>query len=102
MQNQTRDLNKFSKHLFWDVDISTLSFDKHKAFIVKRIAEYGLLPDWQLLTTYMSIDEIAVVAKTLNELDSKTLSFLATITKQPRSTFKCFTTQPSINPHWNF
>lgn len=102
IKNMTWDLSLFSKHLFWDVDISTLSLSKNKPFIVKRVLEYGLLSDWKLLNKYLTISEIAEVAKTIKDLDSKTLSFISTISGQSISTFRCYTTKHLTNQHWNF
>ncbi|MFP4556422.1 MAG: DUF6922 domain-containing protein [Bacteroidales bacterium] len=102
MQEKLWDISQFSKHLFWDVDISTLSQNKNKPFIVKRVLEYGLLSDWLLLNKYMTISEIAEEAKALKELDCKTLSFISTISRQPRSSFRCYTTKHSTSQHWNF
>lgn len=42
-------LEGFSPHLFWDVAIEDLSLEENRRFIVKRVLEYGLLTDWQLL-----------------------------------------------------
>lgn len=36
-------INSMSPHLFWDVDVNSIEFDKHKAYIVQRVLEYGLL-----------------------------------------------------------
>lgn len=96
------DLHKFSKHLFWDVDVNTLSVEKNQKFIVKRVLEYGQLPDWQLLITYLSIAEITAICKTIRGLDSKVVSFISTLSKLPRTEFLCYSSQQSTGQHWNF
>lgn len=95
-------IDQFSSHLFWDTDRSKLDWDKHKAYIVERVLEYGLLSDWRLLRQCLSIAEIAAVAKGLRQLDPKTLAFISTISNIPKEEFRCYTTTQSIPPHWHF
>lgn len=102
MRNSEWDLSQFSKHLFWDIDVNSLSPSSNKSFIVKRVLEYGLLSDWFQLNEYLSISEIAELSQGFKDLDKKTLSFISTLSGKPRSTFQCYTTQQSTNPHWNF
>ena len=44
--------NKFSKHLFWDVDISTIEIKKHSKFIIRKVLQYGSIEDWNELKNY--------------------------------------------------
>jgi hypothetical protein len=102
MQEGTIDLTKLSNHLFWDVDVRTLSPDTCKPFIVKRVLEYGLLNDWVQLNRYMTLAEIAKIAQNFRELDNKALAFIATLSGQPMNTFQCSITRQSTSPHWIF
>lgn len=95
-------IDKFSSHLFWDTDRDKLDWDKHRAYIVQRILEYGTLPDWKLLRSRMSIAEIALLAKNFRQLDPKTLSFISTISRIPQEEFRCYITKQSTPAHWNF
>jgi hypothetical protein len=96
------NINSLSPHLFWDVDSSTLSYDKNKAFIIKRVLDYGLIKDWQLIYQNLGIDEIANIAIDIKDLDPRSLSFISTISKIPKEKFRCYTFQQSIPKHWNF
>lgn len=102
MEPDTFNIRSLSPHLFWDVDIKQLNFNDNKQFIVKRILEYGLLSDWVLLNHFLNIDEIADIVLQIKELDYKSLSFIATLSKRPKEKFLCYTTQQSITPHLNF
>ena len=42
-------INMFSAHLFWDVRKEDVDFDEHAQYIIKRVLEYGLLEDWNLM-----------------------------------------------------
>jgi len=95
-------INSMSPHLFWDVDVQTLDFDTHKAYIVQRVLEYGLQSDWALLKQKMGICAIAEVCKGLRSLDPKSLAFISLISKTPRTEFRCYTTKQSNKELWNF
>ncbi len=41
-------IDRFSSYLFWDVDKSTLDMRAHASYIIKRVLEYGQLPDWNI------------------------------------------------------
>jgi hypothetical protein len=102
MESATFNIDLFSNHLFWDVDIQKLTLKKDKRFIVKRILEYGLLSDWTELNKYLDIEEIADAVSNIKDLDYKSLSFIAAISKRRREDFLCYTTQQSTISHWNF
>lgn len=102
MKPATFNIKLLSPHLFWDVDIQTLTFKDNKQFIVKRILEYGLFSDWIQLNQHLNINEIADVVSNIKDLDYKSLSFIASVSKRPKEKFLCYTTQQSTAPHWNF
>ena len=91
----------FSRKLFWDVDPSTLDFERHRKYVVARVLEYGTLDDWQLLVRRFTLESIIGVAQTLRTLDPKALSFLATVGHVPRSSFRCYTLSRSVPTPWN-
>ena len=56
-------INMFSAHLFWDVRKEDVDFDEHAQYIIKRVLEYGLLEDWNLIRQYYGLSKIVDVAK---------------------------------------
>lgn len=94
-------IKNMSSYLFWDVDVSSIEFDKHKAYIVQRVLEYGLLDDWKKLTDTISLNEIVETCKQLRTLDPKALSFISLISKTPIEEFRCYTTRQSNPTLWN-
>jgi len=95
-------VDKFSKHLFWDVNASLLDMHAQKKLIVKRVLEYGMLNDWIIILRYYGKAEILRVAADLRSLDNKALSFIATYGGVPKEKFRCYTTRQSMPLHWNF
>ena len=95
-------LEHFSKHLFWDVNINELDFQKNKKMIIHRVLDYGLIDDWWIIKKYYGIVQIAEIAVTIKDLDKKSASFIAAITKIPKEKFLCYSTRQSTPELWNF
>jgi len=96
------DINRFSTHLFWDVDNDVISVDNNLNFIIQRVLEYGHLNDWILIYRNLGVDRIVAIARELPYLDPKSLSFLSAISGIKKEKFKCYITKQSTPPHWNF
>ena len=47
-------IQQFSPHLFWDVRKEDIDFDVHAQYVIKRVLEYGLLNDWNLILWFTS------------------------------------------------
>ena len=100
--NSNLQIKHLSEHLFWDVDRSVLEPEKHKAYIIKQVLEYGLMDDWSLLQKYYGVEQIAEVSTTFRDLDKRALSFISFLSKIPIEKFRCYTYQQSIPKHWDF
>ena len=96
------ELNNLSNYLFWDTDKSKLDWDRNSKFIIHRVLEYGQLNDWLLIQKKYGILKIVDNVKKMRSLEVKALSFVATISKTPIETFKCYTYRQSNPPHWDF
>ncbi len=92
-------ISEFSPHLFWDVEVENLSWEKNSAFLVQRILEYGKEEDWQLLCKVYSLAEIAT---NLRSLDEVALSFISTIAKVPIQNFRCYTNKSSAQSYTGY
>ena len=95
-------LGDLSKHLFWDVNPDKLDFERNKKFIIHRVLDYGLINDWEIIYNRFGIDEIARNAVTIRDLDRKSASFIAVLSKTPLEQFACYTTGQLTQKHWNF
>ena len=96
------NINLLSPHLFWDVDVRKITFKDNKQFVIKRILEYGLLSDWMQLCNHLKINEIADAVSNVKDMDCKSLSFIASISKRPKEHFLCYTTKQSTISHSPF
>lgn len=90
LKRTNSQLTDLSSHLFWDVDIGNLDVNKSKKLIVQRVLDYGLIGDWQILLEIYGISEIGITAKSLRELDNKSVAFISLLSKIPKEQFLCF------------
>ncbi|MDF1547211.1 MAG: hypothetical protein P1P88_05280 [Bacteroidales bacterium] len=95
-------IDSFSEHLFWDVDKAGLDFDKHQKYIIKYVLMYGLYDDWKLLQKLYGIETIGRNAAEIRDLDKKTASFVAVLSKRNVKDFACYTSNLLNQKHWNF
>jgi hypothetical protein len=103
MRKNNRDIfDSFSDFLFWDVDRTQLDSGKNSRFVVKRVLEYGLFDDWQLLVQLYGLKRLTNEAKQIRNLDRKSMFFVAAIADVKPEEFRCYTTNQSIPQHWNF
>jgi hypothetical protein len=99
--NQEITINDFSPHLFWDVDLRELNFEKHKTHIIQKVLEYGLIKDWELLKRFYGLETIKEVSLNLRSLDAVTLSFLSAIFKINKTEFRCYKQSQLFPNLWN-
>ena len=102
MSKKALQLSNLSKHLFWEVNVHELDSQKNKKQIIRKVLNYGLLRDWQIISNYYGINEIAKAALTIRDLDEKTISFISLLSNIPKEKFSCYTTKQLIPKHWNF
>jgi len=94
--------SKFSKNIFWDIDIQDLDMGQHKAYILGRVLEFGQLSDWKIIRNYYGLDEIKRIAMSMRIMSPQALSFLSLITHTPEDQFRCYTQLQSPNRLWHF
>ena len=61
-------ITRFSTYLFWDVNKDDLDMEKHSQYIIKRVLEYGMLQDWNIVKQYYGLGSIVEIAKGFREL----------------------------------
>ncbi len=101
MHNPNPKIADFSSHLFWDVDRDKLDWELNKAQIVKRVLEYGLLCDWELIHQQYGIKQLGEICKDLRALDERSLGFISVLTGIPKESFRCYILKQSTPRHWN-
>jgi hypothetical protein len=95
-------ISDFSPHLFWDTDKSKLDLDANKAQVIQQVLEYGLLADWLIIFNVYGLESIAETSCKFRQLEPRALSFIAALSGIAPESFRCYSIQRSIPPHWNF
>ena len=92
---------KFSKYLFWDVDVEELDIDLYPAFVIQRVLEYGMWEDWTQIRSYYSMQIIKDVVMNLRTLRPKALDYIAIYTNTDKKDYRCYKLA-QLNPTlWN-
>ena len=68
-------MTSLSPHLFWDTDASQVDPDRHAAWLVKRVLEYGRWCDWQALLETYGRERLAGIALGIRSLDPRAAAF---------------------------
>ena len=76
-------ITRFSTYLFWDVNKDDLDMEKHSQYIIKRVLEYGMLQDWNIVKQYYGLGRIVEIAKGFRELEPRALAYLSAISQTP-------------------
>ncbi|MCL2283749.1 MAG: hypothetical protein FWC26_10595 [Fibromonadales bacterium] len=91
-------LQKLSKHLFWDCDISALNEKDDKKIILERVFTRGSEEDEMAVFSYYKKKDIKNTIIEIRNLDKKTLNYLSVILEVPKKAFKCYKQTLSAMP----
>jgi hypothetical protein len=82
-------MTALSGYLFWDVDRSGVDPERHAAWLVQRVLDYGRWQDWQILVAHYGKPELAELAKGLRNLQPRALAFCCAWFQLSPSSFRC-------------
>ncbi len=74
--------------LFWDVDFSSLNFDKHDAFVIIRVMERGNREEVRAIWNYFGAETIKQHLLSARSLNPRTISYFANQFKIQPSQFR--------------
>lgn len=94
-------LQHFSKNLFWDADVTTMSMDESSRYIIQRVLEHGKMDDWRLINHYYGLDKIVEECKQMRTLDPVCLAFITTISHTKEEDYRCYHFRQSFPTLWN-
>lgn len=102
MKKKQITIADFSPSLFWDVDKSSLDFEKHRRFIIERTLTHGTLSDWFNIKSLYGKTIIKKEAMQVRYLDKYTLHFCSAYFNVPIERFRCYILQQSNPTHWDY
>ena len=91
-----------SEKIFWDTDVQTMDFEKHKSFIISRVFERGDVPDIRACRHYYSHETISKVLLQTRYLSPVRLAMASAIIGKPQESFRCYSTTQSSPEHAPF
>ena len=89
-----RGVNGLSEHLFWDVKRQGVDPERHAAWLVRRVLEYGYWSDWQTLVASYGKPRLAQIVVGIRSLNPRAYAFCRAWFQLPASDFRCSTTTP--------
>ncbi len=75
--------------LFWDADKKAVSKGQHRAYIIRRIMDYGNIEDVKWMLTTYTAQEIMEVVKKSRGLSRKSAYFWAAYFNIPKEEIAC-------------
>ncbi len=95
-------IDQINKIYFWDIDAKNLDEDKSKRLIIERVMNLGNFDEIKLVETFYGKAEVIKTVCNLAYIDPKTLNFLSIYFEIPKTEFKCFSREQSIQRHWSY
>jgi hypothetical protein len=83
-----------SEHLFWDAARDGVDPERHAAWLVKRVLEYGYWTDWQALVSHYGKPRLAQIVTDIHALNPRAFAFCRAWFQLPAADFRCSTTPP--------
>lgn len=83
-----------NKRIFWDTRPEDIDLEKHKAFVITRVFEWGHLDELRALLKFYKREDIVEGLVKQPYLMRQTLNFASAILDIPKEQFKCYTKTP--------
>lgn len=93
-------LENLSNRLFWDVDPSSLDWEKDIQLIILRVVERGTIEEWRTIMCKYGLNKIVAKAKKIRSMDLMAVNFLAQISDTPITEFQCYNSKHLSLNHW--
>lgn len=80
-----------SAYLFWDIDVSKISYEDDAAFIIPRVFLKGKMNDVRAVRQFYGMEKLKEILTTTRYLDEKTLAYCCVIFQLNKEDFRCYT-----------
>lgn len=81
---------ELSSWLFWDIDRSTFSYEKHANFIIVRALERGGIEDIRKICRHYGMEKCREAVTTTKYMDYRTIIFCCTLFGLKKEDFRCY------------
>lgn len=93
---------ELSSWLFWDTDVSKVSFERDAAFVIPRTFMRGSMEDVLKVWHYYGRAKCQEILTQTRYLDKKTLSICCVWFKLDKIDFRCYKLQQSNPTPWDY
>lgn len=83
-------IDRLSASLFWDVDPATIDPNRHRDFVIRRVAERGTMGEVRDAWRHYGEAAFREALLTAPALGAKTLSYFANQFRLPRERFRAY------------
>jgi hypothetical protein len=80
----------FDKSIFWDVDFSTLDFEKYSNWVIVRVFERGDVEDIRQCRRYYGDEKITEALLSAKHITDNRIHLAAAVINQPIQNFRCY------------
>jgi hypothetical protein len=80
----------FDKSIFWDVDFSTLDFEKYSNWVIVRVFERGDVEDIRQCRRYYGNEKIMQALLNAKHITDNRIHLTAAVINQPIQNFRCY------------
>jgi hypothetical protein len=80
----------FDKSIFWDVDFSTLDYDKFCSWVIVRVFERGDVEDIRQCRYYYGDEKVTQALLNAKYINDNRLHLAAAVINQPVQNFRCY------------
>ena len=87
---------------FWDVDFSTIDFEKRDLFVMEKVVNYGTWSDFLNLIKYYGVDRFKQKIVEAAYLKKDVINFLCVVFELKIEDFTCYTRRQSQNLPWTY
>jgi len=91
-----------SKQSLWDVDMSSLDYERDSLFIIGKVFNFGSWDDVKAVIACYGRVRLKKEVVQLADLKKDTISFLCLLLNLDKANFKCYLRRQSQPTHWNY
>ncbi len=102
MKKKQLKIEDFSPSLFWDVDKTTLDFEKNAIHVVEKALSRGSWQDFKTALNYYGRGRMTELIQKIRYLDERTTQFVSVYFQIPLTELRCYTWSRSNPSHWDY
>lgn len=89
----------FDKSIFWDVDFSSLDFEKYSNWVIIRVFERGDVEDIRQCRRYYGDEKVMKALLNAKHINENRIHLAAAVINQPIQNFRCYIPRPLNQKH---